>query len=87
MLRAEHSNKHALYLDIQTAKLQPHLAGVSVVPQDTGQRSVNSTIQKGKWDGMCYSYALSVTKHSTTIFSYLFVQLENIFEIYLPQIL
>lgn len=48
------------------------------------QRSVNSIIHKGKWDGMCYSYTLSITKYSTTVFSYLFVQLENKFEIYLP---
>lgn len=62
----------------------PSLWCVSNVPQDIGQRSVNSTIQKGKWDGMCYSYTLSVTKYSTTLFPYLLVRLGNKFGIYLP---
>lgn len=55
-----------VYSDSEVAS--PSLWCASTVPQVTGQRFVNSTIQKGKWDGMCYSYTLSVTKYSTSGF-------------------
>lgn len=63
------SQTYALYLGNQTSwTTVPSLSCLPLFLQ-THDRTLNGSMQKGNRDGMCYSYALNITKYSTTVVS------------------